>query len=289
MSRCWIFSKFNDGSMDAATAINYLLPSMGIERTMLQTYAKQEKATDHDGAFHSLPRTVRLLYVHAVQSFLFNQMASLRMKDESTRLFAIRGDLVVQEDDIKKYSQVHLVTAEEEEKKTYSIHHVVLPILGSASVLPENETRKVIDDFRSGVDDAVWDNPGVYRKLMAQPLDVDWKVLRYSDATADLMENGFNQVTETSEGQSRALRISFSLGSSEYATMLIRELTKTDSTIDSQINMQNKAADEIAEQAAAETAELAGGVDDAIVDDDVAAASLTPEKTEKEVFESIEH
>mmetsp|Transcript_624 Transcript_624/g.1819 ORF Transcript_624/g.1819 Transcript_624/m.1819 type:complete len:125 (+) Transcript_624:994-1368(+) len=124
---------------------------------------------------------------------------------------------------------------------------------------------------------------------MAQPLDVDWKVLRYSDATADLMENGFNQVTETSEGQSRALRISFSLGSSEYATMLIRELTKTDSTIDSQINMQNKAADEIAEQAAAETAELAGGVDDAIVDDDVAAASLTPEKTEKEVFESIEH
>jgi tRNA pseudouridine13 synthase len=78
---------------------------------------------------------------------------------------------------------------------------------------------------------------GAYRHITAQAKDIEWDTVRFADKDQDLLNP--NYITEgekviaepdtDDEGEVyKALRIKFSLPSSSYATIFMRELTHKD-------------------------------------------------------------
>ncbi len=65
--------------MDFARALSEFPKHLRPERTMLTWLAKS--ANDFIGAFRQLPRPTLLMFVHAFQSYLFNEMVSERVKE----------------------------------------------------------------------------------------------------------------------------------------------------------------------------------------------------------------
>lgn len=130
--------------------------------------------TDYRGAIGSINRELRLIYVHAVQSFIWNQMAS---------------DLVA----------THMPEDWPES----------LPIIGYETVRPEHHPHLVrlglnpSSAFRSTPQsEKLWDLPGTTRALICRATDLEGEQLV----------------------DRRMVRVSFSLPTSAYATMLLREL-----------------------------------------------------------------
>ena len=81
---------------------------------------------------------------------------------------------------------------------------------------------------------------GAYRKLVVKPDKIEYSFARYSDPSAELtatdlmrVEAGDDSVQasgEDKDGALLALRLSFALPTSSYATMVIRELMKSTSS-----------------------------------------------------------
>ena len=72
--------------------------------------------------------------------------------------------------------------------------------------------------------------------MVVQPDNVQWETVRYDDPTISLVRTDYDSMTAVSEpvsmndGQYRALKMKFDLPSSSYATMLVREILKTDTS-----------------------------------------------------------
>jgi tRNA pseudouridine13 synthase len=77
---------------------------------------------------------------------------------------------------------------------------------------------------------------GSYRKIMHLPKNVSWSVLRYTDPDVPLAQAdedallGFDAPEVSDEGKFMALQIRLQLGTAAYATMALREVTKTDTS-----------------------------------------------------------
>lgn len=71
---------------------------------------------------------------------------------------------------------------------------------------------------------------------MHLPKEVSWKVLRYTDPEVPLAQSdedkilGFDQPGPREDGKFTALQIELQLGSAVYATMALREVTKTETS-----------------------------------------------------------
>lgn len=194
------------------------------------------------------------MYVHAYQSYVWNVVASARMRLSSTGV--LEGDLVLvnstqaEEPDIedpdagteftlpdtKKEESVGVraLTAEDVASGTYSINDIVLPTPGYDVTYPDREELReaYIDTMsRDGLDPFNMRRVvreislfGHYRRLVHRPEDVDWGILRYNGRDTlldtDAVSNG---------GEYMALRLQLRLGTSQYATMALREICKRDS------------------------------------------------------------
>ena len=158
-------------------------------------------------AFRCLHRNERTLWVGAYQSYLWNIAASERL-----RLYGVK---VVQGDLVDVGGQVQLVT--DEHLKGFNIYHVVLPLIGTSSMLPQNAVRAVYEDIltKDGISfpttapsEAL--PKGGYRHLLAR------------------CENLTFEVQETDAEESiRVASLSFVLTKGCYATSLLRELLVT--------------------------------------------------------------
>jgi len=143
---------------------------------------------------------------------------------------------------------------------------VVLPLPGYESIYPENDIGAYYDELlaaggltRRSYDDChpAYREKGVYRRLVQYPKDFEWQVIAYDDPDAELATTEINQfrvarpsnkaadaetegkmetsstpasaeqVTPAVAGKYRALLVKFSLPPGTYATMLLRELTKS--------------------------------------------------------------
>ncbi|EIE24990.1 tRNA pseudouridine synthase D [Coccomyxa subellipsoidea C-169] len=150
-------------------------------------------------------------------------------------------------------AEAHVVTEEEAASARYSIDDVVLPLPGCRVQYPRHATAQVYRDLAAkdgipldsaphGVRDfSMTALPGGYRRLLHRPRDLNWRLLRYSDPDAPLALSTLDRLTgvappavnaiesgeEVGAGEKIALQLAFSLPSSTYATMLVRELTKT--------------------------------------------------------------
>lgn len=71
---------------------------------------------------------------------------------------------------------------------------------------------------------------------MHLPKDVSWSVLRYTDPDVALAQAdedallGFDPPQVSEDGKFMALQIRLTLGTAAYATMALREITKTDTS-----------------------------------------------------------
>lgn len=129
---------------------------------------------------------------------------------------------------------VKVLTKEDVESGQYSIRDIVLPTPGYDVIYPSHQglRRAYIEtmspdgldpfDMRRVVREVSM--VGHYRRVVHQPEDVSWNIIRY---------NGRDTLLDTeelpTEGEFMALRVQLRLGTSQYATMALREICKRDS------------------------------------------------------------
>lgn len=72
--------------------------------------------------------------------------------------------------------------------------------------------------------------------MIVRPDHLTWETVSYDDPTVSLVHTDYDRMTAVSEpvpvsdGQYHALKMKFDLPSSSYATMLVREILKTDTS-----------------------------------------------------------
>ncbi|XP_039067891.1 LOW QUALITY PROTEIN: multisubstrate pseudouridine synthase 7-like [Hibiscus syriacus] len=149
------------------------------ERAMLQCLKKCPG--NYLQALKAIPRTLRMMYVHSYQSYLWNHAASVRVQKYGSNEVVL-GDLVYIEGDdaekmkvvpfeneddsiedaddcsqldeisgknlpLEKNNLVKVITAADISAGTYTIEDVVLPMPGSRIIYPTNEVTDVYHDM----------------------------------------------------------------------------------------------------------------------------------------------
>lgn len=184
-----------DGTLNAA--LDILPRKFSAEAQLMRHLTKQP--SDFLGALMSIQRNLRLMYVHAHQSYIWNMAATNR-----TRLFGsrvVKGDLVLvnehkekengsgdangsvsmavdadgeqivepashdraaQEDDV--FERARALTEEEASSGKYSIFDVVLPQPGYDILYPDNESGEFYKTFMSTAEGGKLDPYGMRRK-----------------------------------------------------------------------------------------------------------------------------
>lgn len=258
------------------------------ERAILGSLKRDSK--NYLQAICSIPRTLRLMYVHSYQSFLWNHAASYRAKTYGVDK-VVEGDLVYDKDlqgtdeapeskivessfndsevrapevllddvveaDVpaEASNKIKCLTKEDVASGKYNISDVLLPLPGGSSIFPANGTADVYHDLASkdSVDlqksthnvkeFALPLLPGAYRLFLQKPVNLEWKILKYSDPTKTLAETDLDRIQKVSEestedsknkveNEQTAFQLSFTLPASCYATMALRELMKISTSV----------------------------------------------------------
>lgn len=197
--------KFAKEEISATSLLKQIPTRMFVERKIASSLSEDERNNrlpfNYEDAFYSLPRNLRSMYPHAVQSYLWNLMASIRIKlhppNTPDRMHAIAGDLITlqnmagdesfsDQESLNYLCEVREVTEEEEKDRAFSVRRVVLPAIGSKVHVPQTKwgiaASTVLE--KEGV---CWLEyvkkdrflKGAYRPLIAMPKDVEWKIVEY--------------------------------------------------------------------------------------------------------------
>lgn len=145
------------------------------------------------------------------------------------------------------------LSKQEVESGKYTVRDIVLPLPGYDIVYPTNEIGEFYKEFmaKDKLDPhnmrRAWKDVslcGGYRKVVARPLQISYELKTYAHEDEQLVqtdlerliaeaagskENGSNGHVDVAEGDKKdkfALLLKMQLGSSQYATMALRELTR---------------------------------------------------------------
>jgi tRNA pseudouridine13 synthase len=240
---------------------------------------------DYFGAIQMIQRNLRLMYVHAYQSLVWNFAVGQRW-----RLFGDRvvegdlvlvnehkgkepavvfnpeevdadGEIVIQPADEDRaqavddaFERARALTAEEAASGQYSIFDVVLPLPGYDILYPANATTDFYKTFMSserggGLDplnmrrkQKDFSLSGSYRKVFARiESGYDVQVRAYKDDNEQFVDTDMDIIKkqpaekqsppaarpDPEEGDKLTVILKMQLGSSQYATMALRELSKS--------------------------------------------------------------
>jgi tRNA pseudouridine13 synthase len=227
---------------DPREALKRLPKSAQIEKALFEHMARSPSPADHfkdpHKLFSKVDRRQRMLYVHAYQSYLWNQLVSSRWRQSGGRL--VVGDVV-------RDANGELVTVSDLTIGQYSVFDVILPLpivdagstaarLMEADGVTPQMFRKLAGEYGA---------TGDWRPMLGRAQDLQWALIRHGgmddqllDTDWDKMNDVANQVNWTEHGQILSLLLEFSLGGGQYATMLVREILKrsTESDTDSGIS-----------------------------------------------------
>ncbi|KAJ5682972.1 hypothetical protein N7462_006137 [Penicillium macrosclerotiorum] len=234
---------------------------------------------DYLGALQSIPRNLRLMYVHAYQSLVWNFAASERWRLYGDKV--VEGDLVLihehrdkeangaaaQNDGVDEdgeivvapqaedacvaedaFTRARALTAEEAASGKYSVFDVVLPQPGFDILYPPNQMTEFyrrfmgseqgggLDPFQMRRNWKDFSLSGSYRKVFSRMGPTySHEVKLYSEDNEQFVQTDLDKLKGNGEGGSAsgaqagdklAIILKFQLGSSQYATMALRELTK---------------------------------------------------------------
>jgi len=210
-----------------------------IERSVMHSLGS-EQPNDWLGALMRLDRSTRNLYVHAFQAYMWNTVVSRRFRKYGVQV--LPGDLVHTADGEENFD-VRIIT--EKEVESVDITQVLMPVVGSMTRFPENETKDLYTEFFKEVkmDPSIftglekqWNVKGSYRSFVLRPKKFGYTIKRYNAPEDCLLEDRpfFDDDNEKDcaepTGKHLAVVLKFRLPNGAFATMLIRELTKTSST-----------------------------------------------------------
>ncbi len=222
---------------------------------------------DYLGAFNRVPRHLRLIFIHAYQSYIWNKAVTRHIQAHG--LSCVEGDLVwlgnhspeelAQDSEIREEvartggdrastgvdnSKIKALTAEDIAAGTYSIENLVIPLVGTKTILPVNDTGTYLNALlqEDGLSLEEFANApptyrlqGAYRHVIIRPGKFEYDLVQYSDPNAELAEtelralrkNKSCNISDATPGKDLlAVRLKFMLHAGSYATMLLRELTK---------------------------------------------------------------
>jgi len=240
------------------------------------------------GALSTIPRNLRLMYIHAYQSYVWNAIVSERIRTYGNDRPVV-GDLVydsskekedmdvdVDEDSVadannaeepagpsrrhrKPYEAPRIKTLTNEDLDKYTIFDVIMPLPGTDVAYPGGKLGERYREFlrMDGLDP---DNfvrkqrdytlNGSYRAMIHLPKELSWSVLQYTDPDVSLAQSdedellGFDPPAAVPDGKFVALQINLILGTAAYATMALREITKTDTSSHVQTSLTAVADDQ---------------------------------------------
>ncbi|CAI7599787.1 unnamed protein product [Penicillium glandicola] len=250
------------------------------ENNLIRHLGRSQK--DYLGALQTIPRNLRLMYVHAYQSLVWNFAASERWRLYGDRV--VEGDLVIIQEHRDKepasvveaaetvdadgeiivvpqgedsavaaddmFLRARALTAEEAASGKYTIFDLVLPQPGYDIIYPENEMKEFYHRFMQseqggGIDHSnmrrKWKDislSGGYRKVFSRMVgdNYSFDVKLYSNEDEQFVktelqnlqpeaENADITTADETPADKLAVVLKFQLGSSQYATMALRELT----------------------------------------------------------------
>lgn len=201
---------------------------------------KKPQLEDWQGAISSIPRNLRLMYVHAYQSLVWNAVASFRWEKYGDKV--VEGDLVIVdkqivpeaneidengeliihpvENDIdaadSEIERARPLTKEEAESGSFAIWDIVLPLPGYDVCYPANEVGQFYVDFMGseeggGLDPhdmrRKWKDvslTGGYRKFVSRPACISGAVKSYAGENTQLVETDLDRLEKQAAGPSAA-------------------------------------------------------------------------------------
>lgn len=158
-------------------ALDELPRKFSAEANIIRHLGVQEKSNDYFGAINMIPRNLRLMYVHAYQSLVWNVAASERWKRfgdivqegdlvlvnehkdklqslDKQELIDDDGEVVVRPADDDRavdakdfYIRARALRKDEVSSGGYTIFDIVLPTPGYDIIYPANEISQVYQDF----------------------------------------------------------------------------------------------------------------------------------------------
>ena len=208
---------------------------------------------DFEGAIKRVPRHIRLLWCRALSSHIWNKVVSLRLQQN---MGVLKRDLVACPGNREAFHQVQARVLEEGEETSTPLSQVLVPVLGFAVEMPDNESRDLHHSVlqQMGLDLAVFAQPdskdgfympGGYRSLLCQPTHLNHTMLAYprqvvGNREARLISTDLDHVLDEPlatntrplsmsmrpdlQEEVAALVLEFRLPRASYATMAIREL-----------------------------------------------------------------
>ncbi|NXU56813.1 PUS7L protein, partial [Turnix velox] len=216
---------------DAKGALT-MLPEFKVREKMLLR-ALNRYGVNHEGCtkgWLSIPHSMRIFYVHAYCSKIWNEAASYRLKIYGSKV--VEGDLVFSEESNENISlsdKVHVVTAPEESANKYSINQVVLPMVGHSIKYPSNKvglwyherlSKNELQMCKFRVSPLQLNIPGCYRPILKNVQNLSY-FLEGTEKGIEIEDNLLNE-------SKLSLHISFDLDPSCYATVCLREIMKCD-------------------------------------------------------------
>ncbi|CAD7002715.1 unnamed protein product [Ceratitis capitata] len=152
--------------------------------------------------------------------------------------------------------KVKALTEEDIASGNHSLFDVVLPLPGHDITYPFNIVSSWYEDILAeyGLSSEklrhkvkTFAMAGAYRKLLIRPTEFTWKFRKYSSPEETLIAsdweriNGKAESIENGEGKGdlKALLLDFCLPPAVYATMLLRELLKTDTSAEQQATVES--------------------------------------------------
>lgn len=220
------------------------------ERAVLESLARQPY--DFSRAFHSaISKNLRLMFLHAHQSFVWNALATERLRRHGPSKVVL-GDLVLPHHaDLAAGAPVKIVGAHD--LASYSPFDVVLPLPGNAVTYPIFDGAQVALQASGALDRSsyasenrrAYNLSGAYRRLLARPKNLTWRLVRYQSKEDQLIETDLDRLASKDDRGEKKLRttedvcdtppaaaltailLSFELRPSSYATCCLREITKS--------------------------------------------------------------
>jgi len=193
-------------------------PAMAFERMMLSKLI--ENPEDWVGAIEILPANLQMMFVHAYQSLLFNEMLSRRMDAGLPLNMPVEGDIIIPLDanKIPQHENPILTTSKNIDLVTRQVRagraFVTITLFGSDGELAEGEMgeieRKVIEENKLSHEDFVipelsrCTSKGSRREILCPLKDIGY----------EMNDEGY--------------KLKFSLPKGNYATCLLREFMKSE-------------------------------------------------------------
>ena len=233
---------------------------MSAEIAVLQCLSRHP--FDYKRAFGCISKNLRMMFIHAVQSLIWNKATSHRIA-KMDKANVLVGDLVQNPNKVKNSSEskVLIVTEADIKESKYTMEDVLVPVVGTKTVFPTNglgailkeqltELGLTIEMFQKCQDREIRAN-GDYRKAIIHPKDFDYTIQEYYHPLqpllqTDLMKLNGDEITieppqdnEKNEDETEpaslpsppkklvAIVVGFTLPSSSYATIALRELMKS--------------------------------------------------------------